>query len=60
MLSDCAEEAPMAPYPEWPLEESRAGTGLRRFVAPGWDRPAQDKLIEGSERCEPALHAPRR
>ena len=50
----------MAPYPEWTLEESRAGTGLRRFVAHGWERPAQDKPIEVSERCEPALHAPRR
>ena len=50
----------MAPSPEWTLEESRAGTGLRRFVAHGWERPAQDKPIEVSERCEPALHAPRR
>ena len=50
----------MAPSPEWPLEESRAGTGLRRVVAHGWQRPAQDKPIEVSERCEPALPAPRR
>lgn len=41
----------MAPYPEWTLEESHAGTGRR---------PAQDKPTEVSERCELALHAPQR
>ena len=50
----------MAPSPEWTLEESRAGTGLRRLVGHGRERPAQDKPAEASERCEPALHAPRR
>jgi hypothetical protein len=50
----------MAPSPEWTLEERLAGTGLRRFVAHGRERPAQDEPIEVSERCEPALHAPRR
>jgi SRSO17 transposase len=50
----------MAPSPEWPLEERFAETGLRRFVAHGRERPAQDEPIEVSERCEPALHAPRR
>jgi hypothetical protein len=50
----------MAPYPEWTLAESRGGTGLRRFVAHGWERPVQDKPTEGSKRCEPALHAPQR
>jgi hypothetical protein len=50
----------MAPSPEGPLEESRAGTGRRRFVAHGWERPAQAKPSEVSERCEPAVPAPRR
>jgi SRSO17 transposase len=50
----------MAPSPEWPLEERLAGTGLRRFVAHGRERPAQDEPSEVSERCEPALPAPRR
>ena len=50
----------MAPYLEWTLEESRAGTGLRWLVGPGPARPAQDEPAEASERCEPALHAPRR
>jgi SRSO17 transposase len=50
----------MVPYPEWPLEESRAGTGLRRFVGHGREQPAQDETAEAYESCEPALHAPRR
>ncbi len=50
----------MAPYPEWTLEESRAGTGLRWLVGHGRARPAQDEPAEAYERCEPALHAPRR
>src|SRR6266852_9240580 len=60
MLSDCLEDAPMALYPEWTLEESRAGTGLRRLVGHERVRPAQDETAEASARCEPALHAPRR
>src|SRR5947208_4128303 len=60
MLSDCAEDALMAPYPERTLEESLAGTGLRRFVGHWRERPAQDETAEASERCEPALHAPQR
>src|SRR6266446_5348824 len=60
MLSACSEDAPMAPYPEWTLEESRAGTGLRWLVGHGRARPAQDEPAEAYERCEPALHAPRR
>jgi len=50
----------MAPYPEWPLEESLAGTGLRRFVGHWQERLAQDETAEASERCEPALDVPRR
>ena len=50
----------MALYPEWTLEESRAGTGLRRLVGHERARPAQDETAEASARCEPALHAPRR
>src|SRR5262249_60502462 len=50
----------MAPYPEWPLEESHAGTGLRRWVGHWWERPAQDETAEASEDCEPALPVPRR
>ena len=50
----------MAPYPERPLEESHAGTGLQRLVGHWWERPAQDETAEASERCEPALHVPRR
>jgi SRSO17 transposase len=50
----------MAPYPEWTLEESLAGTGLRRLVGQWRERPAQDEPAEASEGCEPALHAPRR
>jgi hypothetical protein len=50
----------MAPYPEWSLEESHAGTGLRRLIGHWGERPAQDETAEVSERCEPALHVPRR
>src|SRR5215467_6249859 len=60
MLSDCSKDAPMAPYPEWTLEESRTGTGLRWLVGHGQAWPVQDESVEASERCEPALHAPRR
>src|SRR4030095_15214302 len=60
MLSDCAEDAPMAPYPEWTLEESRAGPGLRQLVGPWRERPAQKETAGAYEYCEPALHALRR
>ena len=50
----------MAPYPERTLEESLAGTGLRRFVGHWREQPAQDETAEAYERCEPALAAPRR
>jgi SRSO17 transposase len=50
----------MAPYPEWPLEESLASTGLRRFVGHWQERLAQDETAKASERCEPALDVPRR
>ena len=50
----------MAPYPEWTLEESRTGTGVRWLVGHGQAWPVQDESVEASERCEPALHAPRR
>src|SRR5262249_14824434 len=61
MLSnDCSEDAPMALYPERPLEESLARTGLRRFVGHGWEQPAQDETAEAYESGEPALHAPQR
>ena len=50
----------MAPSPEWTLEESRTGTGLRWLVGHGRARPAPDEPAEASECCEPALHAPRR
>ena len=50
----------MAPSPEWTLEESRAGTGLRQWVGHGRARPAQNEAADASEDCEPALHAPRR
>src|SRR4029453_17569328 len=60
MLSDCSEDAPMAPYPEWTLEESRAGTGLRQLVGHWRVRPAQNEAADAYEYCEPALHAPRR
>jgi SRSO17 transposase len=60
MLSDCSEDAPLAPSPEWPLEESRAGTGLRQLVGHWRERPAQNEAADAYEYCEPALHAPRR
>src|SRR5215475_11615963 len=60
MLSDYSEDAPMAPYPEWPLEESHAGTGLRWLGGHGRAQPVPDEPVEASERCELALHAPRR
>src|SRR3989441_5393418 len=60
MLSDCAEDALMAPYPERTLEESLAGTGLRRFVGHWREQPAQDETAEASECCEPAVAARRR
>ena len=50
----------MAPYPAWPLEESRAGTGLRWLGGHGRAQPVPDEPVEASERCEPALHAPQR
>src|SRR6266567_2083530 len=50
----------MALYPERPLEESLARTGLRRFVGHGREQPAQDETAEAYESCEPALHAPQR
>src|SRR4029450_10477290 len=50
----------MAPYPEWTLDDSLAGTGLQRFVGHGREQPAQDETAEADEGCEPALHAPRR
>src|SRR4029453_16266710 len=50
----------MAPSPEWPLEESRARTGLRQLVGHWQERLAQDETGGGSERCEPALGVPRR
>src|SRR5512145_21837 len=60
MLSDCAEDTPMAPSPEWILEESLAGTGWRRFSEHGRERPAPDEPAEASACGEPALQAPRR
>src|SRR4030095_3565737 len=50
----------MAPSPEGPLEESRAGTGLRQLVGHWRERPAQNETAETYECYEPALHAPRR
>jgi len=50
----------MALYPERPLEESLARTGLRRFVGHGREQPAQDETAEAYESCEPAFHAPQR
>src|SRR5215813_12917858 len=60
MLSDYSEDAPMAPYPEWPLEESPAGTELRWLGVHGRSQPVPDEPVEASERCEPALPAPQR
>ena len=45
----------MVSSPEWPLEESLARTGLRRFVGHGRELPAQDETAEAYESCEPAL-----
>ena len=50
----------MAPYPEWTLDDSLAGTGLWRFVGHGREQPVQDETAPANESCEPALHAPRR
>lgn len=50
----------MALYPERSLEESFAGTGLRRLVGQGRAQAAQDETAEADESCEPALHAPQR
>jgi hypothetical protein len=36
----------MAPYPEWPLEESRAGPGLRQLVGHWRERPAQNETAD--------------
>src|SRR5262250_1404027 len=60
MLNDYSENAPMAPYPEWTLDDSLAGTGLQRFVGHGREQLAQDETAEADESCEPALHAPQR
>src|SRR5262252_744792 len=60
MLSDYSEDAPMAPDLKWPLEESRAGTGLRWLGGHGRAQPVPDEPVEASERCEPALPAPQR
>ena len=48
----------MAPYPEWTLEESRAGTGLRRLVGHGRERPAQDEPAEAYERLRAGVACP--
>jgi len=50
----------MAPDLKWPLEESRAGTGLRWLGGHGRAQPVPDEPVEASERCEPALQAPQR
>ena len=50
----------MALYPERPLEESLARTGLRRFVGHGREQPAQAETAEADESGEPALPAPQR
>ena len=50
----------MAPSPAWPLEESRASTGRRRFGGPWQARLAQDETAQAAERCAPALAGPRR
>jgi len=50
----------MAPYPEWTLEESRAGTGLWPWVGHWREQPAQNETADAYEYCEPALHVPRR
>ena len=50
----------MAPSPECPLEESRAGIGLWQWVGHERERLAQNETAEAYEYCEPALHVPRR
>jgi len=60
MLNDGSAQAPMAPSPEWPLEERLAGAGRQRLVGPGRAPPAQDATAAADERCEPAWPAPRR
>src|SRR5499426_3046770 len=60
MLNDCSEDAPMAPSPEWTLDDSLAGTELQRFVGHGREQPAQDETAEADKSCEPALPAPQR
>lgn len=50
----------MAPDPAWPLEESRAGTGLRHLVGHWRERPAQNEPADADEYGEPAWPAPRR
>src|SRR5262245_52515105 len=50
----------MTLYPERPLEQSLAGTGLRRLGGHGWEQPAQDETAKAYESCEPALLAPQR
>jgi SRSO17 transposase len=50
----------MAPDLKWPLEESRAGTGLRWLGGHGRAQPVPDEPVEVSERCKPALQAPQR
>src|SRR4029453_10101223 len=59
-LSDCSEDAPMAPSPEGPLGESRAGLGFRKLFGNGRNRPGKKEGPVASGSCEPALHAPRR
>jgi DDE superfamily endonuclease len=49
----------MALYPERPLEESLARTGLRRLVGHGREQPAQDETA-ADESSERALYAPQR
>ena len=60
MLSDCSEDAPMAPSLEWTLEESLARTGLHQFVRHWRERPTPDEPAEASESFEPAWDAPGR
>jgi SRSO17 transposase len=50
----------MAPYPEWPLEESLAVAGLQRLVGHGQEQPTPDEPAEAYESCEPALQVPQR
>ena len=50
----------MAPYPEWILEERRAGTGWHRLSEHGREPPASVEPAEASACGEPALHTPQR